>query len=108
MLLSFWQPSSFALSLTRRLELGIFGLFGGSLGGVFLLGVLTTRANSTGVLIGFFASVIIQYLVKMHTPIHFFVYIFTGMASCYLIGYAASLAFPSKQKSLQGLTIFTA
>ena len=85
-----------------------FGLFGGSLGGVFLLGVLTTRTNSTGVLIGFFASVIIQYLVKMHTPIHFFVYIFTGMASCYLIGYAASLAFPGKKRSLQGLTIFTA
>ena len=39
----------------------------------------------------------------MH-PTHFSVYIFTGMASCYLIGYSASLDFPSKRRSLQGLT----
>lgn len=85
-----------------------FGLLGGGLEGIFLLGVLTTRANSTGVLIGFFASAIIQYLVKMHSPLHFFVYIFTGMASCYAIGYAASLAFRGDRKTLDGLTIYTA
>ena len=85
-----------------------FGLFGGGLGGVFLLGVLTTRANGAGVLVGFFASGVIQYLVKMHSPLHFFVYIFTGMASCYAIGYAASLAFRGDRKTLDGLTIYTA
>ena len=85
-----------------------FGLFGGGLGGVFLLGVLTTRANSTGVLIGFFVSAAIQYFVKMHTPLHFFLYIFTGMASCYVVGYVASLAFRGDRKSLNGLTVFTA
>jgi SSS family transporter len=85
-----------------------FGLFGGGLGGIFLLGILTTRASSSGVLIGFFASSVIQYFVKMHTPLHVFVYIFTGMASCYLIGYAASLVLPRERKSLDGLTVHTA
>ena len=84
-----------------------FGLFGGGLGGIFLLGVLTTRANSAGVLIGFFASAVLQYVVKMHSPLHFFLYIFTGMASCYAIGYVASLAFRRPPIDLQGLTIHT-
>ncbi len=83
------------------------GLFGGGLGGIFLLGVLTTRASSKGVLIGFFASAVIQYIVKVHTPLHFFVYIFTGMASCYIIGYVMSFVFTDKAGALDGLTIHT-
>lgn len=84
-----------------------FGLFGGGLGGIFLLGVLTTRANSAGVLIGFFISAAIQYIVKMHTPLHFLLFIFTGMASCYVVGYLSSLFFRPPTANLEGLTVHT-
>lgn len=84
----------------------IMGLFGGGLAGMFLLGMLSKRANTTGVLIGFFVSAFVQYAVSFHTNIHFLLYSVTGLASCFVIGYIASMFSPTKGSNNQEYTVY--
>jgi Na+/proline symporter len=74
----------------------ILGLFGGSLAGLFALGVLTRRANGAGALTGAVGSAIILWFVKGQTDIHFFLYAAVGTMSCFVIGYLASLLIGRK------------
>ena len=74
----------------------VLGLVIGSLGGVFLLGIFTKKANSTGVLIGISVSILVQLIVGITAPVHLLLYSATGVVSCFLVGYAASLLFPKK------------
>ncbi|QEC52360.1 SSS family transporter [Anseongella ginsenosidimutans] len=82
--------------MIRRLT----GLLTGGLAGLFLLGIFTKRANHIGALAGFTGSAVIQYLVSMHTPMHFMTYSFTGMLSCFVIGYLASIVAPVQAKKV--------
>lgn len=84
----------------------ITGLFIGASTALFLLGIFTKRANSTGVLIGAFSSGLILYTVKIFTPLSFWLYSAIGFLSCYIIGYLASCIFKGR-KGLQGLTYYT-
>lgn len=83
------------------------GLFGGGLAGLFALGIFTRRANAAGVLLGFFASAFVLYLVQRHTAVHFFLYAGIGMISCIASGYVVSLLIPTGTRSVDGLTVFT-
>ncbi|MEG1615472.1 MAG: sodium/solute symporter [Bacteroidales bacterium] len=69
----------------------ILGLILGSLGGLFLLGMLTKRANSTGALAGMAGSVVIQLLLVKLQTVHLLLYSATGLLSCFIIGYVVSL-----------------
>lgn len=69
----------------------ILGLVIGSLGGVFLLGVLTKKVNSTSALIGISGSIVVQIIVAIYEPVHLIMYSATGVISCFVIGYFASL-----------------
>ena len=71
----------------------IVGLFAGGLGGIFVLGIFSKKANGVGALIGLMASGVIQYLIKDFTDTHLLMYAFTGMFSSIAIGYLASLFF---------------
>ncbi|MEM6273106.1 MAG: sodium/solute symporter [Bacteroidota bacterium] len=84
----------------------VLGLFAGGLAGLFLLGMSVRHANTAGALIGFAVSAAVQYWVSSTGAVHFLLYTFTGLASCYIVGWAASWAFPRK-KDLHGLTIRT-
>lgn len=84
----------------------VLGLFAGGLAGLFLLGMSSRRATTGGALIGFLASAGVQYWVSSTGAVHFLLYTFTGVASCYVVGWLASWAFP-KKKELHGLTIGT-
>lgn len=86
--------------------LAVVGLLGGGLGGVFLLGMLTTRVGAASVLVGFAASIVVQYYVSVHTSLNLLTYMFSGMASCMAAGYLASFLLP-EGKSLAGLTVHT-
>ncbi|MCB9050553.1 MAG: sodium/solute symporter [Lewinellaceae bacterium] len=80
----------------------IVGLFAGGLGGVFLLGIFSKKANGTGALIGLLASGILQYLIKEYTGIHLLMYAFTGMFMSILIGWLASmLAGGARKEKMQ-------
>ena len=74
----------------------ILGLVIGSLGGVFLLGLLSKRANSSGAIIGIAVSIFTQVIVAIHQPVHLIVYSATGVVSCFAAGYLASTVFKCK------------
>lgn len=74
----------------------VLGLVIGSLGGVFLLGVLTKKSNSRGVLIGIVISIITQIIISYYQPVHLLLYATTGVISCFIAGYVASMFFKLK------------
>ena len=75
----------------------ILGLILGSLGGLFLLGMITKRANSTGAIIGLIASIVIQLYIIEFKTLHLLLYTASGFISCFLIGYIVSLISRSKK-----------
>ena len=82
----------------------VLGLFGGSLAGLFALGILTRRTGGGAALAGAFASAMIVGLVKAFTDLHFFLYAAVGLVSCVLIGYGASFLSTPTTRPLEGLT----
>lgn len=74
----------------------VLGLIFGSLGGVFLLGLLTQKANTIGTLIGLFTSFITQILISNYTSVNLLLYSASGVVSCFGFGYFASLFFQNK------------
>ena len=84
----------------------ILGLVLGGLGGLFLLGLLTRRANGPGAVIGLLGSIVVQYIVSKTGAVHLLLYAATGFISCFLIGYVSSLFFPGSAKDIDALTIY--
>lgn len=81
--------------------LKVVGLITGGLGGLFLLGIISRRANGPGAIIGLLFSVLFQYWVSTHGIVHFVLYTATGFLSCLVVGYLASFLFTNssiKQK----------
>lgn len=89
------------------LAIMLTGMILAPIAGIFFLGIFTTRAHSTGVILGAASAILATYLIKTYTPIHHFLYLPVGVASCILVGYLASLFIPSIGKDLKGLTAFT-
>jgi SSS family solute:Na+ symporter len=83
----------------------ILGLFTGSIGGVFMLGIFTTRAHGKGVVIGLILSTLFQFWVREYTSLNLLMYAFTGLVSSVLFGYLFSVLLPETPKKLSGLTI---
>jgi Na+/proline symporter len=83
------------------------GLFGGGLGGLFILAIFTRRAHATGAMIGLIGSAIIQYFITSESIVHGVLFAATGMISCVVIGYLASWILPGKVKNLSGLTMYS-
>ncbi len=86
--------------------LKIIGLITGGLGGVFLLGIISQRANGIGAFVGLLMSGVVQYFITIYQPIHFLLYTASGFLSCLIIGYLVSLIFPQYNKAVTGLTIY--
>lgn len=81
----------------------IFGLLGGPLLGLFLLGMLSARANAQGAIIGWLSSTLITLLVVFATDISFLWYALIGLITCYAIGWGFSLLWPRpSQNKTQG------
>jgi Na+/proline symporter len=84
------------------------GLVTGGLGGIFILGIFSKRANAHGALVGLISGAFVMFLVQQYTQIHFFLYTAIGLLVCVIIGYLVSLLItPSRIVDLRGLTIFT-
>lgn len=88
--------------------LSILGTFMGVLGGLFLLGMLTTRGTGAGALAGVIAGVLVVGLIRHTTSIHWFLYAAVGIVVCLTIGYLASLFRPDRGRNLAGLTVYPA
>jgi Na+/proline symporter len=85
----------------------LLGLFGGGLGGIFLLGIFTTRGNAAGAWAGLLVSCVVLFYVKFYTPVHVFAYLAIGMMTCFGVGYVVSAMTSRRQKNLSGLTVHT-
>lgn len=75
----------------------ILGLIIGSLGGVFLLGILIKKSNSAGAIFGIICSVAVQILLVSYESVHLLMYSATGVISCFLFGYIGSVLFKTKK-----------
>ena len=85
----------------------VIGLFMGVLGGLFVLGAVTTRANGVGALIGALVGALSMYLVWQYTAINGYLYTAIGITVCFVVGYGVSLVTGVSQRDLDGLTIYT-
>jgi SSS family transporter len=85
----------------------VIGLFMGVLGGLFVLGAVTTRANATGALVGAIVGTGVMFSLWKFTPINGFLYTASGIGTCVVVGLLASLAVGQQTKDLTGLTIYT-
>ncbi|MET2986514.1 sodium:solute symporter family transporter [Aureibaculum conchae] len=95
MILALWMASSDIKSLWDQFY-KFLGLFTGGLGGMFLLGMLTKKANAKGTMIGLVLSAITIFYISNYTDINFLMYAFFGLTSCFVFGYVFSLMFKEK------------
>ena len=73
--------------------------FYGSILGVFMLAVLTRRANGTGASLGLFAGMAMVGIVATTTTVHFLWWNLVGAMTVFVVGYVISRAVPSKASS---------
>lgn len=71
----------------------ILGILGGSLAGVFILGIFTQRANTKGVIIGLMAGVAAVWWIRSNTTVSVYLYGAISVISCVIVGYVCSLFF---------------
>ncbi len=82
----------------------IIGLVGGPLLGLFLLGMLSRRANTPGAVAGWVAGVAILIPVCFYSQISFLWYTLIGLLATMTVGWAVSWLFPPPTtKSLESL-----
>ena len=87
--------------------LKVIGLFMGVLGGLFVLGAVTCRANASGALIGALVGAATMYWLWTSSSVNGYLFTACGITTCVVVGYFASLVFPVEEKDLSGLTIHT-
>lgn len=85
----------------------ILGLFGGSMCGLFCLGIFTTRTSGPGAITGAFAGAAGLLFVQHYTDVHLLLYALVGITVCFVCGYLASWVLPRSKKPIDGLTIHT-
>jgi len=87
--------------------MSVLGLFGGSMCGLFLLGIFTKRVGGSAAIIGAFVGVATLFVVQKYTATSILLYATIGIVICVISGFILSLAIPQKHKDLSGLTIHT-
>lgn len=87
--------------------LKVIGLFMGVLGGLFVLGVLTRRANGPGAFVGALVGAAMMFYLWKYTKVNGYIYTTMGIATCFFVGLLASFVISSKPKDITGLTIYT-
>jgi len=88
----------------------VIGMFMGALGGLFVLGALTKKANSFGAITGILVGVATMISAWKFGWADGYLYATIGIVSCLVVGYIASLLTQTSQtvnKDLTGLTLYT-
>jgi solute:Na+ symporter, SSS family len=78
----------------------VLGILGGSLAGVFILGIFTARANTIGAIAGVIVSVITVWTIRNGTTISVYLYGAISVVTCVLTGYLISLFVPSAKNAV--------
>src|SRR6266849_5819392 len=100
----FWAVVLFALALLalhyvgRVVEVGlqIASVAYGALLGVFLLGVLTRRANQSGAMVGMLCGFVTELYIWLDTSVPWTWYVMIGTVVTFGVGYAVSLMVKEK------------
>jgi len=87
--------------------LAYLGLLGGTMAGLFALGILSKRASGAGALVGAGAGIAALVYAKTATHLSGLAYAAVGMVVCLAVGYVASLLLPDRGRDLAGLTFTT-
>jgi Na+/proline symporter len=85
--------------------LEIIGLLGGTLSGLFVLGIFSRRGNGRGAVVGALLSAALVFTVRAVYPLNVFAYAPLGLTTCFVFGWLASLVLPVPARSLDGLTL---
>jgi SSS family solute:Na+ symporter len=102
----FWGLLLFVLAIVSRrggrvveVGLAIASVAYGALLGVFLLGVLTKRANERGTMIGMFVGFMLNLYIWQFTKIPFTWYVMIGSAVTFIVGLVMSILFGDQSPS---------
>jgi len=74
---------------------------------LFAMGMLTTRCNGTGALVGLVCGASVMFALPFVSDINGYLYSAIGLSSSFVIGYIVSLVVPCGEQDLTGLTIHT-
>jgi SSS family transporter len=85
----------------------IVALLGGGFGGIYILGVFTTRANGIGAITGGLASIVATVWVNNVGGVHWAALTPFAVTTCLVVGYVVSILTGGSRKNLAGLTAFT-
>ncbi len=85
--------------------LEFMGLLGGTLSGLFVLGIFSRRASGRGALVGAVCSAGIVFTVRLTHPLNVYAYGPIGLISCVVVGWLISLAKTATGRALAGLTL---
>ncbi len=80
--------------------LGIASIIYGSLLGVFLLGLLTRRANEIGAMIGMCAGLAVTLYIRFFTGIAWTWYLMAGTSVTFLVGWGSSYQSQKRSKAI--------
>ena len=89
--------------------ISVIGLFGGAVCGLFLLGMLTQRANAMGGIIGSVAgfAIVLWIVLDESLAINHFLYAGIGTVTTFAVGYLVSLLTGGTKRTVQaGLTVY--
>jgi SSS family solute:Na+ symporter len=85
--------------------IAIIGLFGGTISGLFLLGVFSRRAHGTGALVGALGSAVLVGFVYFNRLTVFWLYSLIGVVGCVALGWLASRLLPGPRTAPEGTTV---
>lgn len=85
----------------------VIGLFMGVLGGLFILGVFSRRANEFGALAGALVGAAAMFCLWRFTSVNGYIYTACGITTCFVAGYLISLFGGTPVENLTGLTVYT-
>lgn len=83
----------------------VIGMFMGALGGLFVLGMATKRANAWGAFSGLVIAVLVMIVFWQKQWANGYLFATIGIISCVIFGYLISVLIPSDQKNIAGLTL---
>jgi SSS family transporter len=97
--------STFEVRSLYTAFLEIIGLLGGSLSGLFLLGIFSRSAHGRGAVAGALISAGVVFTIRLVHPLAVYAYAPIGLLTCTSLGWLLSRVIPAPEKSIAGLTI---
>jgi SSS family solute:Na+ symporter len=97
--------STFEVRSLYTAFLEIIGLLGGTLSGLFLLGIFSRSAHGRGAVAGALISAGVVFAIRLVHPLAVYAYAPIGLLTCTSLGWLLSRVIPAPEKSIAGLTI---